>query len=241
MPNVEWYDAVELLHRHVFKISTPSGFGTGFLLQVEEQADLCSIATAAHVIRHAHQWEQPIRLDHHASGQSVLLREPDRAILVGDSLDTAALSFPKRALPVPEVAHRLAPTDLRLKVGIEVGWVGFPAMSPETPCFFAGRISAYLSDQSSYLVDGVAINGVSGGPAIKCEPDGVTLIGLVSAYIPNRATGEPLPGLCLISNIAPLRLAVESIESLKEAKEEEATAGAAPEADTEEDGDAHGA
>lgn len=220
MPNLEWYDAVDLLREHVFKISTPSGFGTGFLLEVGEQGDLCSIATAAHVIRHAHRWEEPIRLDHYASGQSVLLREPDRAILIGDRLDTAAVTFLKQALPVPAVAHPLAPHDRRLKVGNEVGWVGFPAMSPEILCFFAGRVSAYLSDPDSYLVDGVAIHGVSGGAAVTPDADGITVIGVVSAYVPNRATGEPLPGLCVISDIAPLHWALESIKSLEEAKDE---------------------
>lgn len=241
MPDLEWYDAVALLTEHIFKISTPSGFGTGFVLAAGEPSELCSIATAAHVIDHAHRWEEPIRLDHYASGQSVLLHEGERAIAIDPGLDTAALTFVKHGLPLPEVAHALTPEGMRLAVGCEVGWVGFPAMSPDTPCFFSGRISAYLSEKNSYLVDGVAINGVSGGPAIVIEEDAIMVIGVVSAYIPNRATGEPLPGLCLLSDVTHLQMAVTSFKSLEEAKEEEGTAGAAPQADTEEAGDAHGA
>ena len=241
MANLEWYEAVKFLDEHIFKISTPSGFGTGFLLAAGEPSKLCSIATAAHVVGHAHQWEEPIRIEHYASGQSVLLHEDERAVFIDEDLDTAALLFVKHGLPLPEVAHDLTPEGVFYRVACEVGWVGFPAMSADTPCFFGGRISAYLSDKNSYLVDGVAINGVSGGPAIVIEEDGIMVIGVVSAYIPNRATGEALPGLCLLSDVTHLQLTVKSLKSLEEAKEEEATAGAAPEADTEEDGDAHGA
>jgi hypothetical protein len=43
-----------------------------------------------------------------------------------------------------------------------------------------------------YLVDGVAINGVSGGPVFD---DRCHLAGLVSAYLPNRvAPNTTLPG-----------------------------------------------
>jgi len=241
MPSLDWYQAVELLDEHIFKISTPSGFGTGFLLSIGETSELCSVATAAHVVRHAHQWEEPMRVEHYASGERVLLHEPERAVFVDDRLDTAAVCFSKRVLPVPEEPLRLGPEDTHLKVGNEVGWIGFPAMTPETPCFFAGRISAYLSEQNSYLVDGVAINGVSGGPAITIDPDGITVMGIVSAYIPNRATGEPLPGLCLLSDVTHLQSTLKFLKSLGQAKEEEETPGALPKVDTDTDSDPHGA
>lgn len=79
MLDLEWYEAVELLHEHIFQISTPSGSGTGFLLWVGEASGLCGIATAAHVIGHADRRQEPIRLQHYASGQSILLHEGDRA------------------------------------------------------------------------------------------------------------------------------------------------------------------
>lgn len=113
-------------------------------------------------------------------------------------------------------------------------------MSPDMLCFFSGSISAYLPDRNSYLVDGVAINGVSGGPAVVIEDDGITVIGVVSAYIPNLATGQVLPGLCQLSDVTHLQMAVRSFNSLEDAKAEEGTAGVVPQAASEEDGDTEG-
>ena len=73
---------------------------------------------------------------------------------------------------------------------------------PQKLCFFSGRVSAYLAEENAYLVDGVAINGVSGGPAFH---ETGKIIGLVTAYIVNRATGEALPGVSLIRSVASLR------------------------------------
>lgn len=241
MHDLEWYEAVELLEQHIFKISTPCGFGTGFLLSVGETGELCSVATAAHVLGHAYEWGEPMRVEHYASGRGVLLREPDRAVFVDNTLDTAALCFHRDALPVPQRALRLAPEEVHLRVGNEVGWVGFPAMTPDTLCFFSGRISTYLLERNSYLVDGIAVNGVSGGPAVTIDPDGVTVIGLVSAYIPNRATGEPLPGLCLLSGVTHLQSTLESLRSFWEAKKREETPSTLPQVQTTKQADAHDA
>ena len=71
-----------------------------------------------------------------------------------------------------------------------------PAIEPDTLCFFAGTVSARQTNRKAYLIDGVAINGVSGGPVFHSPtPDEVQIIGCVSAYHANRATGETLPGL----------------------------------------------
>jgi hypothetical protein len=80
--------------------------------------------------------------------------------------------------------------------GIDIGWLGYPGIEPDTLCFFAGTVSARQTNRKAYLIDGVAINGVSGGPVFHCPtPDQVQIIGCVSAYHANRATGETLPGL----------------------------------------------
>lgn len=79
--------------------------------------------------------------------------------------DTSALLFHRPGLPFPADPFPLAPKDRFLKVGTEIGWLGFPAIPSANLCFFAGNVSAWIQDQGAYLVDGVAINGVSGGPA----------------------------------------------------------------------------
>jgi hypothetical protein len=218
---MEWEEAVEYLTPYVVKISTPQGSGTGFLLTYSAESPFCSVATAAHVIDHAHYWEQPIRLDH-GSGKSVLLRHDQRAVFLDESRDTAAILFNKADFPVPVSSPmELTPKGLWLKTGIEVGWVGYPAVSPQTLCFFSGRVSAYLNSTSAYLVDGVSINGVSGGPTFFVRPKDLVVIGVVSAYIPNRATGDVLPGLAVIRDVIQFQELANTFKSLDQAKEEE--------------------
>jgi len=222
MTKPEWYEAVNLVRPYVVKVSTPSGSGTGFLITLSKDKEICGVATAAHVVAYADSWEQPIRIYHYGSGEVVMLRHEDRAILVEQATDAAAILFNRDQVPFPEQSLRLPPEGMYLRIGNEVGWLGFPAMSPQNLCFFAGRVSSYLQDESAYLVDGVAINGVSGGPAFTPDDDGsVTVIGVISAYIPNRATGEALPGLCLITDVAHFYGAKQTLESLDEAKEGE--------------------
>lgn len=222
MTCLEWFDAIGLILPHVVEISTPSGSGTGFLLIKRDQNMLCGIATAAHVVNHAYLWKEPIRIQNHESGEVVLLKDHERALFVKDELDVAAVIFLNQVLSFPDTPMRITPEGKYLKTGNEIGWVGFPALAPNTPCFFSGRISSSLNKPAAYLVDGVAINGVSGGPAFTRDDDGqLTIIGLVSAYIPNRATGEPLPGLCLLSDVRHLQSVLEHFDSLEEAKDEE--------------------
>ena len=160
--------------------------------QTARTTDICGIATAAHVVDHAHYWEEPIRIDHIISGKSLVIRRDERAVFLDPARDTAAVLFPRGELPLPAEALALGPKDMILKVGNEIGWLGFPAIPTASLCFFTGIVSAWVPSQNAYLVDGVAINGVSGGPAFHLlegdEP--VVVIGVVSAYVPNRATGE---------------------------------------------------
>jgi hypothetical protein len=47
------------------------------------------------------------------------------------------------------------------------------------------------------------------------------LIGLVSAYIPNRASGEVLPGVCMVRAIFPYHDFIGRLESFEEARAKE--------------------
>jgi len=220
-----WHEAVDLITPYIVKISSPIGSGTGFLFAYSGNRATCGIATAGHVVNHPHQWHQPIRMRHFLSGEEVFLKEEDRAIVLDAELDTAAIVLPKPAMPLPEDLIALAPEGMYLKQGVELGWVGFPVVSPQNLCFFSGRISAYLNEDEVYLVDGVAINGVSGGPAFTLNASGgITLAGVISAYVPNRATGEPLPGVCMVTDVSQLQVVVATFKSFDEAKEQEASA-----------------
>jgi hypothetical protein len=231
MATMTWYNAVEILEPHVVRISTPRGSGTGFLIANGRVNAFCCIATAAHVVDHAHFWEEPIRIDHVSSGKSLVLRREDRAVLLDVNHDTAAVLFSRGDLPLPADPLPLAPKDNHLKVGNEIGWLGFPAIPAANLCFFAGNVSAWIQQQQAYLVDGVAINGVSGGPAfsiVELDPGEVVLAGVVSAYIANRATAEVLPGLSVVQDVSQFHDLAPTFGTLDQAREAEQPAVAPP-------------
>jgi len=118
----------------------------------------------------------------------------------------------------------LVPKDMSVRVGVKIGWLGFPAIPTASLCFFEGIVSAHVVSQNVYLVDGVAINGVSGGPAFHLfhlESTPVFVMGVVSAYVPNRATGEVLPGLSVVRPIQQFHELAPTFASLDQAREAE--------------------
>ncbi len=223
---LEWYDAVEVIRPHVVRISTPRGSGTGFLVARGTKQHFVVLATAAHVVDHEHQWEEPIRIDHVSSGKSEVLHHSKRAIFLASGRDTAAILFAGTGLDLPATVLDIAPKDRYLKVGGEIGWLGFPSVSPADMCFFAGRVSAMRETERIYLVDGVTIHGVSGGPAFQVYGTAPVIIGVVSAYIPNRALGEALPGLGVVRDVTQFHELATTFASLDQAQAEQS----APEA-----------
>jgi hypothetical protein len=217
---MEWDRAIELVTPHVVKIITPQMSGTGFIIDYPGKKKFCGIATAAHVINHAHSWESPIRLKHFTSGKDVLLRYQDRAIFVNYEKDAAVILFSVGELRLPDVPLELISEGEHKKLGVELGWLGFPAIANESLCFFSGRVSHWL-DAGNYLVDGVAINGVSGGPTFSLTENGAQLVGIVTDYIPNRATGVALPGLCMVRDVSHFQKVIKDFRSIDEAKEKE--------------------
>jgi hypothetical protein len=218
MPETEWFKIVEELTPYVVRIWTPQGSGTGFFVSSSNSIPLCAIATAEHVISHANYWEEPIRIEQISSGKTIILHHTERAINAQLKSDTAAIIFERKDLIIPERGLELSPKDKYLKPGVEIGWLGFPAIPHANLCFFSGRISAWIDSDEAYLVDGVAINGVSGGPAFI---EGNVLVGVVSAYIPNRATGEPLPGLSVVRGVNQYHDITEKFNTLDQAKSKE--------------------
>jgi len=222
MTKMEWQDAFEMVSPCVVKISSPEAMGTGFLMAYQNNKNLCGIATAAHVVAHPNLWEQPIRIQHSQSDTSILLQEQKRAIFVDEAMDTAIIISLSKYFDFPDQPVRLTPDGIHVPIGKEVCWTGYPALAPKTLCLFAGRISCWLEQESAYLADGVAINGVSGGPAFHVNQEGkVEIIGVVSAYIANRATGEVLPGLCVLRDVQQLQNMVKDLSSFESAKDKE--------------------
>ena len=215
------HNAIEEITPHVFSITTQNTAGTGWLVSLSKTSSLCAVATAAHVVDHAHLWELPIRLGHAETGKNVLLRRGDRAIILGEGLDTAAIIFNYGDIELPSNTLPLIEQGYHMKQGVEIGWLGFPAISRSGLCFFSGRVSNYIEEDNYYLIDGVAINGVSGGPVFQCLSDSLELIGVVSAYIANRATGETLPGVAVVQDVIQFHDITKGFKDLEEARSDE--------------------
>jgi hypothetical protein len=213
----DWHHAVDSLSKRVVRIATPVGTGSGFILSWQSKTGLCALATAAHVIDHAFYWEQPIRVDQIEAGKSCLLRQEHRAIFADPKRDTAVVVLEANQLDVPTDDLEFVPDGKHLKVGNEVGWLGFPSIT-SSPCFFSGRVSAYRQDEQAYLIDGVAINGVSGGVVFFLGDDRPIVVGVISAYMPNRTTGEVLPGLAVARDVSYFHEQATTFQSIDEAR-----------------------
>ncbi len=218
MQELSWQAAVAAIAPYVIKISTPEHSGTAFLFAFAAEGGICGFATAAHALAHANLWELPIRVEHCSSGYTRMIHAHERAIVIDDDTDTAALVFLRDEAPFPRVLLDTTPETTNLLTGHEVGWVGYPgvAAARDMLCFFSGRISAWVPAKKAYLVDGVAISGVSGGPAFHVDDGGRPVVmGVVSAYLPNKAAGTPLPGLSLVQHIGELANVVRDLKELR--------------------------
>jgi hypothetical protein len=217
---MEWNEIVEKITPYVVKIETPGGHGTGFLCLYNADRSFCGIATASHVVSYADRWQQPIRIFHFPSSGVALLSESARTIWTDPGTDSAVILLQTGQLDLPENPIPLLPSDSQLAIGAEVGWLGFPAIAAYTLCFFSGNISARQEDRHAYLIDGVAINGVSGGPVVySTATEGVQIVGTITAYRPSRTTSATLPGLSFAQDVSHFHLTISSIKSIDEANQ----------------------
>lgn len=217
---MNWNLLVEKVAPYVVKIETPSGHGTGFLCLYNQDKTFLGIATARHVVSDADEWQQPLRIRHYPSATTQFFKESDRAILSDPNTDSAVILISPGDLQLPQNTIPFLPNSSPLTIGIEVGWLGFPAIAPYTLCFFSGNISAREEWRHAYLIDGVAINGVSGGPVIySTETEGIQIVGTISAYVSNKATGDTLPGLSIARDVSHFHDTISMIKNLDEARE----------------------
>lgn len=222
---MDWQHIVEKVKPYVVKIETPTGHGTGFLCFRNKDSSVCGIATALHVIEHSDEWQEPIRINSYdASGKikdSTLLKESDRVIRYKWQTDSAVVIFQSPKLNLPQGSIPLIPTNKILPIGIEVGWLGFPAIEQFRCCFFSGNISATDDNRKGYLIDGVAINGVSGGPVIcnTATDGGAAIIGVMTEYRANRRGGVALPGLSFAQDVSHFHDVITEARNIDEAKE----------------------
>ncbi len=180
---------VECVTEITVKIDTNAGHGTGFVYRVDDHAAL--IVTAAHVLADVKSGESSITLSNGRWLPSITLEKSEWKIIKDTTLergDTIILSVkPGIFAKLRKIGVEIGPSANIFEIGEEVGWAGFPTTHPDTLCFFSGHISACTGDpHSRYLVDGVAVPGVSGGPLFPLRFSGgntwIILIGAVSCF-----------------------------------------------------------
>jgi hypothetical protein len=217
---MKWHLVHELVSKHVFRVETQNGVGTGFLFGYNKNRSMAAIATAAHVVAQAHNWRQPIRLVHNDSRKEAFLQYNERVLFLNAARDSASILVPTPLLPFEPQPLKLVDPANFIMVGVEIAWMGFPSVAYPELCLFTGCVSAFLLEEECYLIDGVAINGVSGGPVFAATHDDTPeLMGIVSAYLPNR-TGNT-PGLLRAQDISPFHRDLQWVHSFEEAKEKE--------------------
>ncbi|MFC1958404.1 serine protease [Chloroflexota bacterium] len=221
---MSWVSIYKKVLPYIVSIQTPEGSGTGFLFTYNEGKTIAGIATAAHVVKYADDWKLPIKIIHFETKTEIFLTDDKRVIYISESLDSASiLLFSKDNSILPKDTLPLMDPEKFINVGVEVGWVGFPSISSSNLCFFTGPISARLKDYNSYLIDGVAINGVSGGPVFYASKDDSRklkpkIVGAVTAYRPNRLRGDTLPGLLQAQDLTAFYETIKTLKSYDDAK-----------------------
>jgi hypothetical protein len=216
---MNWEQVVQKITPYIFKIETPTGQGTGFLCLHNDDKTIFGIATALHVVEYANTWRQPIRLSHSGSTEQLFLKDPEYIIFSDWKTDSAVILFQKPAFELPSELIELFPLYKPLSIGHEVCWLGYPSIEPYTLCFFSGNISAWQDFRKAYLIDGVAINGVSGGPVIYLDNnEGVKIVGIISAYRANHEAGDTLPGLLSAQDVSHFHGVIYKIRSFDDAK-----------------------
>ena len=201
MINNDWFTAVAEMKKSVVKIETPTCSGTGFAIPPPPGKEGWGcIMTAWHVIGHACSWKEPIRIIHSLSNTTVELQASEIAINPAQGRDQGYILFDHAKLP-NLLSARLKEGSLTwFNDGVEIGWLGYPRLYPNKACFFHGYVSSYDENIEAYIVDGVAINGVSGGPVFEISTGLPVVVGLVTDYQPN----QNLPGISIVRSVNPL-------------------------------------
>ncbi|MEW5805048.1 MAG: serine protease [bacterium] len=217
---MDWSDCQQKVVPYIFRVETPEGSGTGVFFAYNRRKDIIAIATAAHVVEHADDWKQPIKLRQHSSGKIRLVEDSDRAIFLDRRRDSASIIITNEDFDLPDETLPMIAENKYKRIGTEIAWMGYPSIAYPHLCFFTGRISSFIHGDDSYLIDGVAINGVSGGPVFARLSEGnPQLLGIVSAYMANRVRGDALPGLLRSQDVTTFHETIKTFTSLDEARE----------------------
>lgn len=210
-PLRNWWDIAESLARQTFQVRRANCCGTAFLVSqgIERHSShrhYC-FATAWHVI-------DDILDDDHF----ILFRSHDKTAIDADTnrVMTARLgppSFDLGCLYLRTVDDLLRLEDMMpvrgLKtfpsLGESLGWCGYPGSLEDEPMFCRGTLACFKTDPHSYLINGVAYPGMSGG-AVADQYGWV--IGVVSRWWEDGSLPQ-IPGMLQAAPSAMIRHVLE--------------------------------
>jgi trypsin-like peptidase len=214
LPVFSWEELIRRVEPLVFRVHAGPCLGTGFVIGTGGRntgGRRVAIATAWHVIEEAAPAAETLELVRSdGTALSTLVSHPVEVMQVGPSECDTALILAEAREPLIATENLLPlPLETMLPRGSELGWIGYPGLVAPELCFFRGVISGYLEKPPIYLVDGVAIHGVSGGPAFSRNG---LLVGFVSSYLPNvLGSGQTLPGLMIVTPLNLVRLWMQEV------------------------------
>lgn len=210
LSNPSWEEISRRTEKIVFLVELGRTTGTCFAVSISsaknKKRKIYTFATVWHVIEKLTRSSKPIKLVTADKSKAYEIM-PDRYEVFREGprkLDTGIIEVESEMDLVSE--EDLLPMldfDEWLPRGADIAAVGFPGLAEEEFCFFRGVVSGYTKSPPGYLIDGVVLNGVSGGPAVD---RGARIIGLVSSYLPNRVDRHTtLPGLTTLIPISSIR------------------------------------
>jgi hypothetical protein len=195
-PSMPWHEAAEKVGKATYRLYTGTSMGTGFLISVGKtpQSFMAILVTAWHVVQDAVDGTALRICDSNGNEVTRSSGTNMEVLQIGERLDSAIIIIESdREVFSQNLLLPILPKEVQLKTGAEVSWMGYPGIVEPELCYFHGYISGMLTDPPVYLVDGVAINGVSGGPVFD---DRCHIVGFVSAYLPNQLDDTTtLPGV----------------------------------------------
>jgi len=209
----DWPGLIPSLEPLCFRVHAANSLGTAFAIGVstKDGGRHTMLVTAYHVVEDVLGNDKPIELI--KSDGTVISKVVDgflRIYPVGPpECDSALIEVPTKEPLFTQDQLQPMPLRTMLPRGAPLGWLGYPGLVFPELCFFHGFVSGHQEKPPIYLVDGVAINGVSGGPAF--DPSGL-VIGFVSAYLPNRLRPDTtLPGLMIVTPLNLVRFWMEEL------------------------------
>ena len=215
----DWQRPVDEITQQVVRIETQSGWGTGFVHYARRGGTRC-IATARHVVADVLKEKAPFRV-WHGSRVFDFGKDTKDALFVQRNdadVDSAVLAVIDNDLPMPLISLASLEERQEVRIGMEVGWLGFPGLDGVSGqlCFFSGRISFVDETANHFLIDGTAVHGCSGGPVFCVTTNGARIIGALSGYIPNAnmSKGGYLPGLAAAVNVSNYKVLEEALDQL---------------------------